>query len=170
MGTGRFTSRAPQKRKGTGSTDARPGDFPVGSPQSRAAARSLLASRERRKAKALGLCSKQLDRPRLRERNAPAPFLQLARSVFAGASMPPGDYQLRSAQSRAAARSLLERRFAARKRIDIICSIPRPHSEGAIHIGDWLEGRDGTLVRFCNLPGGMTIREAEQIASHSVAK
>jgi hypothetical protein len=42
VGRDRFTRRTPQKGKGTRSTDARPGDYPLGSAQSRAAARSLL--------------------------------------------------------------------------------------------------------------------------------
>jgi hypothetical protein len=81
--------------------------------------------------------------------------------------MKPSDYPLGSAESRAAARSLLERRFAARKRIEDICSIPRPHAEGTAHIGDWIEGRDGTLFRMCNVPSGMAIREVEQLLTQS---
>ena len=42
---GRLPSRAPQKGKGTGSTGANPGQYPIGSPKSRAGARSLLASK-----------------------------------------------------------------------------------------------------------------------------
>ncbi len=38
-------SRAPQKGEGTRSKDARPGDYGLGSPQSRAAARALLTAR-----------------------------------------------------------------------------------------------------------------------------
>ncbi|MGB0065596.1 MAG: hypothetical protein WBP85_14230 [Terracidiphilus sp.] len=32
-------------------------------------------------------------------------------------------------------------------------------------IGQWREGKDGTLVRLCSLPDGMTLQEAEQIVS-----
>jgi len=80
--------------------------------------------------------------------------------------MKPGDFSLGSSQSRAAARALLARRFAARKRVEIICSIPRPGAaEGEIRIGDWIEGEDGILFRTCNIPAGMTIQEAERIVS-----
>ncbi len=79
--------------------------------------------------------------------------------------MKPGDFALGSSQSRAAARALLERRFAARKRIDIVCSIPRPREDGEIHIGTWTEGADGSLFRFSSLPPGMTIEEAERIVA-----
>ena len=37
----------------------------------------------------------------------------------------PSEYPLRSVQSRAAAMALLERRFAGRKRIDVVNSVPR---------------------------------------------
>lgn len=79
--------------------------------------------------------------------------------------MKPGDFALGSSQSRAAARALLERRFAARKRLDIVSSIPRPGGDGGIHIGTWQEGQDGVLFRFSSIPPGMTIQEAERIAS-----
>ena len=39
---GRLPSRAPQKGKGAGGTGTKPGQYPIGSLQSRAAARSLL--------------------------------------------------------------------------------------------------------------------------------
>ena len=58
---------------------------------------------------------------------------------------------------------MLDRRFAARKRIQVIYSIPRPGAEGEIRIGDWMEGADGTLFRTCNIPAGMTIQEGERI-------
>jgi hypothetical protein len=44
-GAGRLLSRAHQEGKRAGGMDARPGQYPLGSPQSRAAARSLLAAR-----------------------------------------------------------------------------------------------------------------------------
>lgn len=77
----------------------------------------------------------------------------------------PGDFALGSGQSRAAARDLLERRFAARKRIEIVSTIPRPGARGEIRIGEWIEGHDGTLFRYSNIPAGMTIQEAERIVS-----
>jgi len=81
--------------------------------------------------------------------------------------MKPADYPLRSRQSRAAARSLLERKLANRKRIDVVLtsSIPRPPGALAINVGKWQEGPDGTLTRFSMIPSGMTIEEAERIAS-----
>jgi hypothetical protein len=81
--------------------------------------------------------------------------------------MRPGDYPLRSRQSRAAARSLLERRLADRKRIDFVLtsSIPRPPGARAINIGEWQEGADGTLTRFSMIPSGMTLEEAERIVA-----
>ena len=77
----------------------------------------------------------------------------------------PGDYAVGSPQSRAAARALLERRFAARKRLEIVCSIPRPGAVGEIRIGEWIEGADGTIFRTSNIPAGMTIQEAERIVA-----
>jgi len=58
----------------------------------------------------------------------------------------PGNYVLGSPQSRAAARAVLERRLAGRKRTELILvsSIPRPRGAG-ICIGDWTEGGDGAL-------------------------
>ena len=73
----------------------------------------------------------------------------------------PGSYPLRSPQSRAAARALLERRFAGRKRLDIVFPTE-------IHdpiLGEWTEGADGTLIRRSFLPPGMTLREAKPIVS-----
>jgi hypothetical protein len=75
--------------------------------------------------------------------------------------MKPGDFALGSSLSRAAARVALERRFAGRRQVDIVCSIPRPRASGGIHIGHWIEGADGSLFRFSNIPAGMTIEEAE---------
>jgi hypothetical protein len=79
--------------------------------------------------------------------------------------MKPGDFALGSSQSRAAARALLACRFAARKRMEIVSSIPRPGGDGGIHIGTWTEGADGSLFRFSSIPPGMTIQEAERIVS-----
>lgn len=73
----------------------------------------------------------------------------------------PGNYELGSLQSRAAARAMLARRFAGRKRLTIILD-----SEGdEPRLGDWREGADGTLVRRCYLSEGMTLQEAETIVS-----
>jgi hypothetical protein len=88
------------------------------------------------------------------------PFLTATASAKGLAAFPLG-----SIQSRAAARALLEHQFAGRRRIDIVCSIPRPAADGEIQIGTWTEGADGALIRFSNLPPGMTIEEAERIVS-----
>jgi hypothetical protein len=79
--------------------------------------------------------------------------------------MKPGDFALGSSQSRAVARALLERRLAGRRRIDVVSSIPRPSADSEIRIGKWQEGEDGVLFRHSNIPAGMTIEEAERIAS-----
>jgi hypothetical protein len=95
-----------------------------------------------------------------RSERTEAPFLP---ATAAGKGL--GDLPLGSAQSRAAARALLERRLAGRNRLDIVSSIPRPGGNGAIHIGAWSEAADGTLMRFCNIPAGMTLEEAEGIVA-----
>ena len=77
----------------------------------------------------------------------------------------PGEYPLGSPQSRAAARALLERRFAGRRRIDVVSSIPRPGGDGGIRIGTWIECDDGTLFRLSTIPSGMTIQEAERLVA-----
>ena len=79
----------------------------------------------------------------------------------------PGHFAVGSPQSRAAARALLVAKRAGRERIDIVCRIPRPGDDGAIHIGKWIEKPDGSLFRFSNIPPGMTIAEAERIVSQS---
>src|ERR1700677_1935389 len=79
----------------------------------------------------------------------------------------PGNYPLGSAQSRAAARVRLERRFAARERGELIVS----HymlAPDQIRIGEWKEAWDGTLIRVSHLPKGMTIEEAERIVAERV--
>ena len=77
----------------------------------------------------------------------------------------PGDYPVGTPQSRAAARALLEAKRLGRERVDLVCSIPRPGDEGAIHIGKWIEKPDGSVFRFSNVPAGMTIAEAERLAA-----
>jgi hypothetical protein len=56
--------------------------------------------------------------------------------------MKPGDFALGSGKSRAAARTLLERRFAERRRLDVVSSVLRPTGDGEIRIGTWQEGVD----------------------------
>lgn len=81
-------------------------------------------------------------------------------------TLKPGRFPLGSAESRAAARALLERQRASRKRIDVVSSIPRPRAVGGIHIGTWIECDDGSLYRFSTVPAGMTVEGAERIAAH----
>ncbi len=78
----------------------------------------------------------------------------------------PGDFTLGSIQSRAAARALLARRFEGRNRrgLTLVTNIPRPGCD-EIRIGEWREGDDGTLMRICFLPAGMSIDEAERIVA-----
>lgn len=80
--------------------------------------------------------------------------------------MNPGNYALGSPQSRAAARAILGRRLAGRKRTEliIISSVPRPQGDG-IRIGKWSGCTDGTLTRTSFLPSDMTMDEAERIVS-----
>ena len=73
----------------------------------------------------------------------------------------PGDYAIGSPQSRAAARALLERRFAGRIRRTIIVDLDTDCTE--LSIGEWREGADGSLGRVCALPDGITMQEAEGI-------
>jgi hypothetical protein len=76
------------------------------------------------------------------------------------------DYPIGSLQSRAAARAMLERRFAGRKRFEIVT---RPIVDDPDfvepRVGEWREGLDGTLWRHSYLPARMSIKEAERIAS-----
>jgi hypothetical protein len=75
----------------------------------------------------------------------------------------PGDSAVGSPQSRAAARALLERRFAGRIRRTIIVDLETGCTEP--RIGEWREGADGSLGRVCALPRGMTMQEAERIVA-----
>jgi hypothetical protein len=77
----------------------------------------------------------------------------------------PGNYDLGSLQSRAAARAILARRIAGRKRLNIILNIGSDSESDGPRLGEWREGADGTLVRRCYLPKGMTLPEAEEIVS-----
>ncbi len=79
--------------------------------------------------------------------------------------MKPGDFPLRSCQSRAAARAALERRRASRRRIDIVSSVLRPGADRGIRVGTWIECDDRSLFRFSTIPAGMTIEEAERIVA-----
>jgi hypothetical protein len=78
---------------------------------------------------------------------------------------------LGSPQSRAAARVVLTRRFAGRKRIDLIVvsTIPRPRGE-RIQVGEWRDCENGILRRTSFLPPGMTIQEAEGIVAERIGR
>lgn len=78
--------------------------------------------------------------------------------------MRPGDFALGSAESRAAARALLESRTDNRERLDILIDIGVPPDDEP-RIGEWEEGADGKLVRICVLPEDMTLQEAERIVA-----
>ncbi len=73
----------------------------------------------------------------------------------------PANYDLGSLQSRAAARALLKRRLAGRERLNIILDL---ESEGP-RLGEWREGADGRLIRFCYLPSGTELEDAERIVA-----
>ena len=77
----------------------------------------------------------------------------------------PANYALGSLQSRAAARALLARRFAGRKRLNIILDIGSDSGSEGPRLGEWHEGADGRLIRFCYLPAGMELEEAERIVA-----
>lgn len=79
------------------------------------------------------------------------------------AGLKPGDYAVGSPQSRAAARALLERRFAGRIARTIIVDLGTDCTEP--RIGEWREGADGSRGRVCALPDGMTMQEAERIVA-----
>jgi hypothetical protein len=78
----------------------------------------------------------------------------------------PGQYAVGSPQSRAAAGAILERRFGARDRLQIIfpLSLRHPGCKEPFS-GEWTEGIDGTLYRNCSLPDGITLEEAGRVVS-----
>ena len=88
-----------------------------------------------------------------------------------GVGFQPRNYPLGSPQSRAAARGVLARRFADRKRFDtiIVSATPRPCGD-VIRIGEWSEDKDGTLRRTSFLPPGMSMEEAERIISERTGR
>lgn len=76
----------------------------------------------------------------------------------ADSSARPGTMLSDLRKSRAAARALLERRFAGRKRLDVVSSIPRTGGDGGMC-------DDGSLFRCSQIPPGMTVEGAERIAA-----
>lgn len=80
----------------------------------------------------------------------------------------PVTFALGSPQSGAAARALLERRFASREELTIILFAVADSEEP--HHGDWWEGSERKLVRTCTLPGGMTLEAAERLVSRPERK
>lgn len=87
------------------------------------------------------------------------------------AGLKPADYPLGSAKSRAAARANLERRFAGRKKLDVVtrCIVDVPGFTEP-QLGEWRECSDGTLLRHSRLPAGMTIEAAERIVKQQGSK
>jgi hypothetical protein len=77
-----------------------------------------------------------------------------------------GQYPLGSPQSRAAARSLVERRRTGRLHRTLILDI----GEKEPSFTPWREGEDGSLTRICGLPRGMTMQEAERIVAENERK
>ena len=77
----------------------------------------------------------------------------------------PGSFCLGSAQSRAAARALLERRSASVQRVDFIVEHIAPSEAVRPRLGKWTEWPDGSLMRVSHLPNGMTIEEAERLVA-----
>jgi hypothetical protein len=77
-----------------------------------------------------------------------------ARLGATGAGVRPGQYPLGSPQSRAAARAmLLERRFAERKREELVVT-HYAFGPDKMRVGEWNEAGDGTLIRVSHLPRG----------------
>jgi hypothetical protein len=68
----------------------------------------------------------------------------------------PEEFPVGSAESRAAARAMLESRESSVRRVQIIMDIPRPRREGLpeTRVGLWSEQPDGTLLRFLFVPPG----------------
>jgi hypothetical protein len=61
---------------------------------------------------------------------------------------------------------MLERRFVAREKHDFVITSTLPSLHGdEIRIGEWSEGKDGTLRRISTLPPGMSMEEAERIVA-----
>jgi len=61
---------------------------------------------------------------------------------------------------------MLAQRTETRKKLSIIFPSEDYHPDcNEPIIGKWTQGADGTLLRRCFLPDGMTIEEAEQIVS-----
>jgi len=73
--------------------------------------------------------------------------------------MKPSDYPLRSSQSRAAARMLLEHREQQHERMEAICvykDLNEPHASA------WVEIEANRMHRVVRIPGGMTLAEGLQ--------
>ena len=60
---------------------------------------------------------------------------------------------------------MLVRWFAGRERLNIILDVGFDSESEGPRLGEWREGVDGTVVRRCYLPAGMTIQEAERIVA-----
>jgi len=65
----------------------------------------------------------------------------------------PANFQVGSAESRAAARAVLELRDIQLRRIQIVHSVPRPHQDNSKpNVGDWAPMIDGSFTRLVYIP------------------
>jgi hypothetical protein len=79
------------------------------------------------------------------------PKRSIARLGATDAGVSPGKYPLGSPQSRAAARAILARRFAERKREELVVT-HYALGPDKMRVGEWNESGDGTLIRVSHLP------------------
>lgn len=67
--------------------------------------------------------------------------------------MRPGDYPVSSPASRAAARLQLARWTSCRKRMRLVCNVPRPGLDNSrVRFGDWQKCQDGMLLQIAYVP------------------
>jgi len=73
-----------------------------------------------------------------------------------GADTPlPWEFEIGSAESRAAARAMLESREKGVRRLQIVSCVPRPRQDNSVpSVGPWQSTTDGGLVRVVNVPPG----------------
>jgi hypothetical protein len=81
--------------------------------------------------------------------------------------MRPDEFPLGSAQSRAAARGVLESRKIDAPRLEVINHIPRPNRDGQRddtkpYAAPWQKIANGQLMRILYVPTGMTEEEARR--------
>jgi hypothetical protein len=65
----------------------------------------------------------------------------------------PADYPISSPASRAAARLQIAQRNSSRKRVRLVCNVPRPGvDDSRVRFGGWQECQDGTLLQIAYVP------------------